>query len=133
MMAKRGDLNARHYRRSRTAARGSPAWWWAERIDAQHAKGKLTARERLDVLLDEARSKNTTCTRPTAAPISAWKDQVYPGDGVITGWGTINGRPVYVFSQDFTVFGGSTVGRRTRRRSARFMDLAVQNGAPLIG
>jgi acetyl-CoA carboxylase carboxyltransferase component len=103
-----------------------------KRIDAQHAKGKLTARERLDVLLDPARSRNTTCSSPTAPPISAWKRPSSPGDGVVTGWGTINGRLVYVFSQDFTVFGGS-LSETHAQKICKIMDLAVQNGAPVIG
>ena len=77
------------------------------RIDAQHAKGKLTARERIDVLLDEGSFEEFDMFvehRATEFDMPATK---IPGDGVITGWGTINGRLTYVFSQDFTVFGGS--------------------------
>jgi propionyl-CoA carboxylase beta chain len=103
-----------------------------KRIDAQHAKGKLTARERLDVLLDEGSFeeydmyKTHRCT-----------DFGMEGPGLsrrwrVTGWGTINGRPVYVFSQDFTVFGGS-LSETHAEKICKVMDLAVQNGAPLIG
>ena len=80
----------------------------AARIEAQHAKGKLTARERLEVLLDEGSFEEFDmfvahrCHR-----LRHGRRRSYPGDGVVTGWGTINGRQVYVFSQDFTVFGGS--------------------------
>ncbi len=77
------------------------------RIDAQHAKGKLTARERLDVLLDEGSFEELDMYVEHNCTDFGMADQVFPGDGVVTGSGTINGRLVYVFSQDFTVFGGS--------------------------
>ena len=82
-----------------------------KRIDAQHARGKLTARERLEILLDHGiASKNWICTSNIIASISAWRTQKVPGDGVVTGSGTVNGRlGVRLFSQDFTVFGGSLV------------------------
>src|SRR6187402_3896270 len=77
------------------------------RIDAQHAKGKLTARERLDVLLDEGSFEEYDMYVTHRATEFGMADNKVPGDGVVTGWGTINGRLVYVFSQDFTVLGGS--------------------------
>ena len=102
------------------------------RIDAQHAKGKLTARERLDVLLDEGSFEEYDMYKAHRCVDFGMAEQQYPGDGVITGWGTINGRPVYVFSQDFTVFGGS-LSETHAEKICKIMDLAVQNGAPLIG
>src|SRR5690606_37580920 len=103
-----------------------------QRIDAQHAKGKLTARERVEVLLDEASFEEFdmfVAHRSTDFGMEATK---YPGDGVVTGWGTINGRLVYVFSQDFTVFGGS-LSETHAQKICKIMDMAVQNGAPVIG
>ena len=77
------------------------------RIDAQHAKGKLTARERIELLLDEGSFEEWDMFVEHRCTTSAWPEQKIPGDGVVTGYGTINGRLVFVFSQDFTVFGGS--------------------------
>lgn len=102
------------------------------RIDAQHAKGKLTARERIDLLLDDGSFEEfdmfvahrcTDFEMETSRPY---------GDGVVTGWGTINGRQVYVFSQDFTVLGGS-VSATHAQKICKIMDMAIQNGAPVIG
>ena len=77
------------------------------RIDAQHAKGKLTARERLDVLLDPGSFEEWDTFVEHRSSDFGMAEQKIPGDGVVTGYGTINGRLVFVFSQDFTVFGGS--------------------------
>jgi propionyl-CoA carboxylase beta chain len=77
------------------------------RIESQHAKGKLTARERLDLLLDEGSFEEFDMFVEHRATDFGMADQRVPGDGVVTGWGTINGRTVFVFSKDFTVFGGS--------------------------
>ena len=102
------------------------------RIDTQHGKGKLTARERIEVLLDEGSFeefdmfKAHRCTDFGMDKLSA------PGDGVVTGWGTINGRQVYVFSQDFTVFGGS-LSETHAEKICKIMDMAIRNGAPVIG
>jgi propionyl-CoA carboxylase beta chain len=78
-----------------------------KRIDQQHAKGKLTARERVDLLLDEGSFQELGGFVTPRTPGFGAEKQVFYGDGVVTGYGTINGRLVYVFSQDFTVFGGS--------------------------
>ncbi len=102
------------------------------RIDAQHGKGKLTARERLDVLLDEGSFEEYDTFKTHRCTDFDMEQQQYPGDGVVTGWGTINGRPVYVFSQDFTVFGGS-LSETHAEKICKVMDLAVQNGVPVIG
>src|SRR5512142_1666616 len=103
----------------------------AKRIEQQHAKGKLTARERIDLLLDQG-SFQELGTFVTQRGAYGNNNQNVYGDGVITGYGTINGRLVYVFSQDFTVFGGS-LGEAHAEKIVRLMDLAMKNGAPLIG
>jgi len=103
-----------------------------KRIDAQHAKGKLTARERLDVLLDEGSFEEYDTYKAHRCTDFGMEETRYPGDGVVTGWGTINGRPVYVFSQDFTVFGGS-LSETHAEKICKVMDLAMQNGVPIIG
>ena len=102
------------------------------RIDAQHAKGKLTARERLDVLLDEGSFEEYDMFVTHRETNFGMAETVISGDGVVTGWGKINGRMSYVFSQDFTVFGGS-LSETHARKICKIMDLALQNGAPVIG
>ncbi len=102
------------------------------RIDAQHGKGKLTARERLEVLLDPGSFEEYDMFVTHRARDFGMDETVIPGDGVVTGWGTINGRMTYVFSQDFTVFGGS-LSETHAQKICKIMDLAVQNGAPVIG
>ncbi|WP_306751594.1 acyl-CoA carboxylase subunit beta [Paracoccus actinidiae] len=102
------------------------------RIEAQHARGKLTAHERIELLLDEGSFEEFdmfVTHRSTDFGMEA--DRPY-GDGVVTGWGTINGRMVYVFSQDFTVFGGS-LSETHAQKICKIMDMAMQNGAPVIG
>ncbi|HYH57430.1 MAG TPA: acyl-CoA carboxylase subunit beta, partial [Anseongella sp.] len=102
------------------------------RIESQHRKGKLTARERLHFLLDEG-SFEETGMLVTHRTIDFGMDQEkYAGDGVVTGYGTIQGRLVYVYSQDFTVFGGS-LSETHAEKICKVMDLAVKTGAPLIG
>ncbi|SMH51375.1 acyl-CoA carboxylase subunit beta [Maritimibacter sp. HL-12] len=102
------------------------------RIEAQHAKGKLTARERIDLLLDEGSFEEFDMFKAHRCTDFDMQDSQIPGDGVVTGWGTINGRMVYVFSQDFTVFGGS-LSETHAEKIAKIMDMALQNGAPVIG
>jgi propionyl-CoA carboxylase beta chain len=104
----------------------------AARIEAQHKKGKLTARERLDVLLDPGSFEEYDMFVTHRATDFGMEKTIIPGDGVVTGWGTINGRLVYVFSQDFTVFGGS-LSEPHAKKICKVMELAVQNGAPIIG
>ena len=102
------------------------------RIAAQHAKGKLTARERVELLLDEGSFEEFDMFI-THRCVDFGMDADKPaGDGVVTGWGTINGRQVYVFSQDFTVLGGS-VSETHAQKICKIMDMAMQNGAPVIG
>ncbi len=103
-----------------------------QRIEAQHAKGKLTARERLEVLLDEGSFEELDTYVEHDCVDFGMQDQKIPGDGVVTGSGTINGRLVYVFSQDFTVFGGS-LSETHAQKICKIMDMALQNGAPVIG
>jgi propionyl-CoA carboxylase beta chain len=103
-----------------------------KRIDAQHAKGKLTARERLDVLLDQSSFEEFDMFKTHRCTDFDMEQTQISGDGVVTGWGTINGRLVYVFSQDFTVFGGS-LSETHAEKICKIMDMALQNGAPVIG
>ncbi|WP_019995574.1 acyl-CoA carboxylase subunit beta [Aureimonas ureilytica] len=102
------------------------------RIAAQHAKGKLTARERLEVLLDEGSFEELDMFVEHNCTDFGMEAQVIPGDGVVTGSGTINGRLVFVFSQDFTVFGGS-LSERHAAKICKIMDMALKVGAPVIG
>lgn len=103
-----------------------------KRIESQHKKGKLTARERLQLLLDEGSFEEIGMFVTHRSRDFGMEKEIYPGDGVVTGYGTVNGRLVYVFSQDFTVFGGS-LSETHAEKICKIMDLAVQNGAPLIG
>ena len=103
-----------------------------KRIKAQHAKGKLSARERLDLLLDEDSFTELDRFVVHRSHDFGLEDEQYYGDGVITGYGKIEGRLVYVFSQDFTVFGGS-LSEAFAEKICKIMDLAVRNGAPVIG
>ena len=102
------------------------------RIDAQHSRGKLTARERIELLLDEGSFEEFDMFVSHRCTEFGMENQKPAGDGVVTGWGTINGRMVYVFSQDFTVFGGS-LSETHAQKICKIMDMAVQNGAPVIG
>ena len=103
-----------------------------KRIERQHAKGKLTARERVEKLLDPGsfRELDMFVTHRTVG--FDIEEQKYLADSVVTGWGTIDGRLVYIFSQDFTVFGGS-LGEVHAEKVCKIMDLAMKNGAPVIG
>jgi len=103
-----------------------------KRIDAQHGRGKLTARERIDLLLDEDSFEEFDMFVTHRCTDFGMEKQKPAGDGVVTGWGTINGRQVYVFSQDFTVLGGS-VSATHAMKICKIMDMAMQNGAPVIG
>jgi len=103
-----------------------------KRIESQHKKGKLTARERLHFLLDENSFEEIGMFVTHRSTEFGLDREKYLGDGVVTGYGTINGRMVYVFAQDFTVFGGS-LSEAHAEKICRIMDLAMQNGAPVIG
>jgi propionyl-CoA carboxylase beta chain len=102
------------------------------RIDAQHKRGKLTARERIDLLLDKGSFREVDSFVVHRTHDFGLEKQKYTGDSVITGWGTIEGRLVYVFAQDFTVFGGS-LGEVHAEKIIKIMDMAMKNGAPIIG
>jgi len=120
-------LDQLHHRQVHAEQGGGTA-----RVAQQHKKGKLTARERLDLLLDPGsfvELDRFVTHRSTAFGLDS---QVYPGDGVVTGSGRIDGRLVYVFSQDFTVFGGS-LSEAHAEKICKVMDLALRNGAPIIG
>jgi propionyl-CoA carboxylase beta chain len=103
-----------------------------KRIAAQHAKGKLTARERLDILLDEDSFEEFDMFVEHRSHDFGMEKQRFPGDGVVTGWGTVNGRVVYVFSKDFTVFGGS-LSKAQAEKIVKVQEMAARNGAPIIG
>ncbi len=103
-----------------------------KRILAQHAKGKLTARERLEFLLDPDSFEEYDMFVEHRCEDFGMSEQRIPGDGVVTGWGTINGRLVFVFSQDFTVFGGS-LSEAHAEKICKIMDQAMKTGAPVIG
>lgn len=102
------------------------------RIEKQHEKGKLTARERIDLLLDKGTFVETDPFIDHRCVDFGMADQKGPGEGVVTGYGKVNGRLVFVFSQDFTVFGGA-LGEMHALKISKIMDLAAQNGAPIIG
>ncbi len=102
------------------------------RIEKQHEKGKLTARERIDLLVDKDSFEEMDAYVTHRSSAFGLDDQKIPGDGVITGFGKIEGRPVYLFSQDFTVFGGS-LSETHAEKICKIMDLALKNGVPVIG
>jgi propionyl-CoA carboxylase beta chain len=102
------------------------------RRENQHAKGKLTARERVELLLDDNSFEEFDMFVEHRATEFGMDQQKIPGDGVVTGWGTVNGRLVYVFSKDFTVFGGS-LSMAHAEKIVKVQELAIQNGAPIIG
>ena len=102
------------------------------RIEDQHRKGKLTARERIDLLLDKDTFQEIDKFVTHRSTEFGLEDKKPMGDGVVIGYGKINGRFVYVFSHDFTVFGGS-LGEATNKKTVKIMDLALKNGAPLVG
>ncbi|MFZ4544798.1 MAG: carboxyl transferase domain-containing protein, partial [Saprospiraceae bacterium] len=102
------------------------------RIDAQHAKRKLTARERIHFFMDDNSFEEIGMLVQHRCTDFDMQDQQYLGDGVVTGYGTVNGRLVYVFAQDFTVFGGS-LSETHAEKICKIMDLAMNNGAPVVG
>lgn len=115
--------------RRRAAARAGGG---VRRVEAQHAKGKLTARERIALLLDEGSFEEFDMFVEHRCSEFGMEDQRIPGDGVVTGWGTVNGRLIYVFSKDFTVFGGS-LSMAHAEKIVKVQDMAIQNGAPIVG
>ena len=127
MPTSRDLLDQLHHRQAAAEQGGGVA-----RIAQQHKKGKLTARERLDLLLDDGSFVELDRFVTHRATDFGLADQVYPGDGVVTGSGRIDGRLVYVFSQDFTVFGGS-LSEAHAGKICKVMDLALKGGVPMIG
>jgi propionyl-CoA carboxylase beta chain len=121
--------NIAEMERRRTAAKLGGG---QRRIDAQHAKGRLTARERLEILLDDGSFEELDMYVEHNCVDFGMTGEVIPGDGAVTGSGTINGRLVYVFSQDFTVFGGS-LSERQAQKICKVMDMAMKVHAPIIG
>ncbi len=103
-----------------------------KRVDAQHSKGKLTARERIDLLMDEGSFEEFDMFVEHRSTDFGMENLKIPGDGVVTGWGTINGRVVYVFAKDFTVFGGS-LSEAHAKKITKIQDMALQNRSPIIG
>jgi propionyl-CoA carboxylase beta chain len=103
-----------------------------KRIDAQHAKGKLTARERIELLLDHGSFEEFGMFVEHRCTDFGMEKTKTPGDGVVTGWGTVNGRLIYVFAKDFTVFGGS-LSETHARKITKLQDMALRNRAPIIG
>ena len=126
-MSMRDKLELLQQKRAESEQGGGP-----DRIATQHRKGKMTARERLDVLLDPGSFVELDRFVTHRATDFGLADLQVLGDGVVTGWGRIEGRLVYVFSQDFTVFGGS-LSETYAEKICKVMDLAVRNGAPIIG
>jgi propionyl-CoA carboxylase beta chain len=103
-----------------------------KRIEAQHGRGKLTARERIDLLLDQGSFEEFDMFVEHRCSDFGMEKQKVPGDGVVTGWGTINGRAVFVFAKDFTVFGGS-LSETHAQKITKLQDMALRNRAPIIG
>ena len=103
-----------------------------ERRARQHQEGKLSARERIDLLLDEGTFEEMDKLVRHHSRDFGMQDQVVDGDGFVTGWGAIHGRPAFVFAQDFTVFGGS-LSEANAKKIVKIMDLALKTGAPVIG
>jgi propionyl-CoA carboxylase beta chain len=102
------------------------------RIAAQHARGKLTARERIDVFLDEGSFEELDMFVEHRATDFGMAETKIAGDGVVTGWGTVSGRPVFVFAKDFTVFGGS-LSEAHAEKIVKIQEMALRNGAPIVG
>ncbi|HYZ45356.1 MAG TPA: carboxyl transferase domain-containing protein, partial [Xanthobacteraceae bacterium] len=114
-------------RRARARAGGGEA-----RIEAQHKRGKLTARERLELLMDKGSFEEFDMFVEHRSIEFGMEKTKVPGDGVVTGWGTVNGRKTFVFAKDFTVFGGS-LSEAHAEKICKIMDQAMNVGAPVIG
>src|SRR5260221_5447322 len=125
--AKLSKLDQLREREQRAAAGGGPA-----RVEKQHAAGKMTARERVEFLLDDDSFQEFDRLVEHRSQDFGMEKEIYPGDGVVTGHGLIDGRKVFVFAQDFTVFGGSLSGAYAQK-ICKVMDLATKVGAPVIG
>ncbi len=126
-MSNRPTIEELNRRRAETLQGGGP-----ERVEAQHKQGRLTARERLDLFLDKGSFRELDAFVKHRTYAFGLENQQIPSDSVVTGWGTVDGRLVYVFSQDFTVFGGS-LGEVHAEKIIKVMEMALKNGAPVIG
>ena len=126
-MNEKSKIDALHEARAKSRLGGGEA-----RIEAQHKKGRLTARERIDLLLDKGSFREVDAFVEHRTHDFNLDEQRFLSDSVVTGWGTIESRLVYVFSQDFTVLGGS-LGEVHSAKICKIMDMAMKNGAPLIG
>ena len=126
-MSNQSKIQTLHEKRAQSRLGGG-----AERIETQHKKGRLTARERIDLLLDKGSFREVDAFVQHRTHDFDLDKQKFMSDSVVTGWGTIEGRLVYVFSQDFTVFGGS-LGEVHAEKICKIMDMAMKNGAPVIG
>ena len=126
-MSDSSKIEQLHNLREKALQAGGP-----ERIQAQHDRGRLTARERIELLLDHGSFRETDMFVTHRTSEFNLDERKYLSDSVVTGWGTIEGRLVYVFSQDFTVFGGS-LGEVHAEKVCKIMDMALKNGAPVIG
>src|SRR5581483_1159247 len=124
-MSRHDDLLADLERRAELGGR-------QDRLDRQHAAGKLTARERIDALFDPATFEEVDKLVTHRCLDFGMNEQVVPGDGVVAGHGLVNGRPVVAFAQDFTVFGGS-LSETNAAKIVKIMDLAMKLGAPIVG
>ena len=102
-----------------------------KRVEAQHKRGKLTARERVELLLDKGSFEEFDMFVEHRSIDFGMEKTRIPGDGVVTGWGTVNGRAVYVFAKDFTVFGGS-LSEAHARKIIKIQDMALRNRAPIV-
>src|SRR6476469_2946834 len=103
-----------------------------KRIEAQHARGKLTARERFEVMLDKGSFEEFDMFVEHRSVEFGMEKSKVPGDGVVTGWGTVNGRKIFVFAKDFTVFGGS-LSETHAAKINKIQDMALKNRAPIVG
>ena len=120
-------LDDLHQRRDEAQGTGNEA-----RVELQHSKGKLTARERIALLVDPGTFEELDSFVVHRNPYFGTAERKYPGDSVITGYGKVNGRTIYLYSQDFTVFGGS-LSEVTAEKICKVMDMAMRNGAPIVG
>src|SRR5208283_1109721 len=125
-------MNSRRMDELRKRRAAAEAGGGTERRERQHSEGKLSARERIDLLLDEGTFEELDKLVRHRCRDFGMDEQVIEGDGFVTGWGLIHGRLTYVFAQDFTVFGGS-LSEANAQKICKVMDLALKNGAPLVG
>ena len=127
MDSSRERLEDLRRRKARSEAGGGQ-----QRVDAQHKKGKMTARERLEYMLDEGSFQEIDALVEHRCKDFEMDKNVIPGDGVICGHGTVDGRPIYCFAQDFTVYGGS-LGEMHGLKICKVLDMALKTGAPVVG